>query len=174
MAFAAACVIPNIGRPFTSKDPAHSGGIGVRLPAPRQKGLGMDLRIAERPIDATTRVIEPHGEIDLATAPNLKAALDAAIDEGARYVLVDFADVAFLDSTGIGVLLSVERKLRARDGALIVVCDDPLIRRVFEISGLTDVLNIRPSRRAALSAAGEFARPTEPQRTIWDRQQPRC
>jgi anti-sigma B factor antagonist len=122
----------------------------------------MDLRIPERPIDARTRVIEPHGEIDLATAPNLKAALDAAMDEGARYVLVDFADVAFLDSTGIGVLLSVERKLRTRDGKLIVVCDEPLIRRVFEIGGLTDVLNIRPSRRAALSAAGEFARASQP------------
>jgi anti-anti-sigma factor len=91
-----------------------------------------------------------------------EAALDAAMDEGARYVLVDFADVAFLDSTGIGVLLSVERKLRTRDGKLIVVCDEPLIRRVFEIGGLTDVLNIRPSRRAALSAAGEFARASQP------------
>jgi anti-sigma B factor antagonist len=122
----------------------------------------MDLRIPERPRDVTTRVIEPDGEIDLATAPNLKATLDAAIDEGARYVLVDFADVAFLDSTGIGVLLSVERKLRTRDGKLIVVCDEPLLRRVFEIGGLTDVLNISPSRRAALSAAREFARPSQP------------
>jgi anti-sigma B factor antagonist len=118
----------------------------------------MDLWITEGPIDATTRVIELHGEIDLATAPNLKAALDAGTDAGARYVLVDFADVAFLDSMGIGVLLSAQRKLRARDGTLIVVCDDPMVRRVFEVAGLTDVLNIRPSRSEALVAAGEFAR----------------
>jgi anti-sigma B factor antagonist len=83
-----------------------------------------------------------------------------AMDPSARYVLVDFEDVAFLDSTGIGVLLSAERKLRARDGKLIVVCDVLLIRRVFEIAGLTDVLNITPSRREALLAAGEFARAT--------------
>jgi anti-sigma B factor antagonist len=117
----------------------------------------MDLWITDGPIDATTRVVEPHGEIDLATAPNLKAALDAATDASARYVLVDFKDVAFLDSTGIGVLLSAERKLRARDGKLIVVCNDPLIRRVFEIAGLTHVFNITPSRREALLAAEEFA-----------------
>jgi anti-sigma B factor antagonist len=117
----------------------------------------MDLRSTEGPNHAMTRVVEPHGDIDLATAPNLKAALDAARDEGARYVVVDFEDVAFLDSTGIGVLLSAERKLRARGGKLIVVCDAPLIRRVFEIAGLTDVLNITPSRREALLAAGEFA-----------------
>jgi anti-sigma B factor antagonist len=120
----------------------------------------MDLGSTEDPIHATTRVIEPQGDIDLATAPKLKAALDAAIDASARFVLVDFEDVAFLDSTGIGVLLSAERKLRARGGKLIVVCDVPLIRRVFEIAGLTDVLNITPSRREALSAAGEFARAT--------------
>lgn len=75
---------------------------------------------------------------------------------------MDFGDVAFLDSTGIGVLLSVERKLRPRDGKLNVVCNDPLIRRVFEIGGLTDVLNITPSRRAALLTAGEFARSSQP------------
>jgi anti-anti-sigma factor len=118
----------------------------------------MDLRITEGPAHATTRVIEPHGEIDLATAPNLRAALDAAMDPAARCVLVDFEDVAFLDSTGIGVLLSAQRKLRARGGKLIVVCDDPLIRRVFEIAGLTDILSITPSRREALLAAGDFAR----------------
>ena len=118
----------------------------------------MDRRSTEGPIHATTRVVEPHGDIDLATVPNLKAALDAARDAGARYVVVDFEYVAFLDSTGIGVLLSAERKLRARGGKLIVVCDTPLIRRVFEIAGLTDVLNVTPSRREALLAAREFAR----------------
>jgi len=117
----------------------------------------MDLWITDGPIDATTRIIQPRGEIDLATAPSLKAALDAATDAGARYVLVDFAEVAFMDSTGIGVLLSAERKLRARDGKLIVVCDDPLIRRVFEIAGLTHVFNTTRSRREALLAAEEFA-----------------
>jgi anti-sigma B factor antagonist len=121
----------------------------------------MDLR-TEGATHARTRVIEPHGEIDLATAPSLKAALDAGIDAGARCVLVDFEHVASLDSTGIGVLLSAERKLRARGGKLIVVCDDPLIRRVFEIAGLTDVLNITPSRREALWAAGEFAGANRP------------
>jgi anti-sigma B factor antagonist len=118
----------------------------------------MDLRSTEVPIHATTRVVEPHGEIDLATAPNLKAALDRAMDTAPRCVLVDFEDVAFLDSTGIGVLLSAERRIRARGGKLIVICDNELIRRVFEVSGLTHVLNITASRREALMAAGEFGR----------------
>jgi anti-sigma B factor antagonist len=122
----------------------------------------MDFWITDGPIDATTRVIEPHGEIDLATAPYLEAALDAATDAGARCILADFDDVAFLGSTGIGVLLSADRKLRARDGKLIIVCNHPLIRRVFEIAGLTDVLSITPSRREALLCAEEVAAASYP------------
>lgn len=124
---------------------------------PRQKGLGMDFRITDGPIDATTHVIEPHGEIDLASAPDLRATLDAATDAGARHVVVDFEDVAFMDSRGLGVLLSAQRKLRARERKLIVVCDDPLIRRVFEITGLTDVLNVTPSCRESPLGAQGFA-----------------
>jgi anti-sigma B factor antagonist len=120
-------------------------------------GLGMDFWITGGPLDATTCVFEPHGEIDLATAPHLKAALDAAMDDGARYVLVDLEDVAFLDSTGLGVLLSAERKLRARDGKVIVVCKNRRIRRVFEIAGLSEVFTVTTSRGEALLAAGDFA-----------------
>jgi anti-sigma B factor antagonist len=117
----------------------------------------MDLWITDGPLDATTHVIQPHGDVDLATAPNLKATLDAAIDTGARYVLMDFGDVGFVDSRGIDVLLSAQRRLRARDGKLIIVCNQPQIRRVFEITGLTAVFDGTPLGREALLAAEEFA-----------------
>jgi anti-anti-sigma factor len=117
----------------------------------------MEFRITGGPINATTHLIEPHGEIDLANAGAFKARLDASTDAGARYVVVDFADVGFVDSRGIGVLLSAQRKLSARGGTLVVICGDPAIRRVFEITGLIDVLKITRSRREALLTAGEFA-----------------
>jgi anti-sigma B factor antagonist len=117
----------------------------------------MDLWITDGPLDSTTHVIQPHGDIDLATAPNLEATLDAAIDTGARYVLVDFGDVGFVDSRGIDVLLSAQRKLRPRDGKLIILCNHPQIRRVFEITGLTAVVDGTPLGREAVLATEEFA-----------------
>jgi len=117
----------------------------------------MDLRITDRPVGGTTHVVEPHGEIDLTSALNLKAKLDAAMAAGARYVVVDLEDVPFLDSMGICVLLAPQRRLRARGGKLIVVCTDPLVRRAFEITGLTGVLNVTRSRGEALSAVQECA-----------------
>jgi anti-sigma B factor antagonist len=112
----------------------------------------MDSEIAEDSIGGATHVIEPHGEIDLASAAKVKAAVDAAADAGACYVIVDLEDVGFVDSTGIGVLLSSQRKLQARGGNLIVVCSDPLILRVFEVTSLIKVLNVTPSRHDALLA----------------------
>jgi anti-sigma B factor antagonist len=61
-----------------------------------------------------------------------------------------------VDSTGIGVLLSAQRRLQARGGSLIVVCSDPLILRVFEITSLTKVLNVTPSRHDAMLAVQRF------------------
>jgi len=117
----------------------------------------MDLWITDGPLDATTHVIEPHGDIDLDTVPYFKATLDAAVDTGARYILVDFGDVGFVDSSGIGVLLSAQRKLRPRDGKVLVVCSHPQIRRVFEVSGLTAVSNTTPLGREACLATEQFA-----------------
>jgi anti-sigma B factor antagonist len=116
----------------------------------------MDFGITVAPLDATTYVVEPHGVTDLASAPAFKATLDA-VTNAARWVVVDFDDVTFIDSTAIGVLLSTQRKLRAHDGTVIVVCNDPLITRIFDITGLIDVFNVRRSRRAALVAVQELA-----------------
>jgi len=116
----------------------------------------MDFGITEGPLGATTHLGEPHGEIDLSNAPDLKATLDAVLDAGARYVIVDFEDLRFIDSTGVAVLLSAQRKVQARGGNLIVVCNDPSVRRVFEITGLIDVLHVTPSRREALFLTQDF------------------
>jgi len=53
--------------------------------------------------------------------PDLKASLGAAIDAGVTYLIVDFEELTFIDSTGIGVLLGAQRKLQARGGNAIVV-----------------------------------------------------
>jgi anti-anti-sigma factor len=116
----------------------------------------MDFGITEGPLDATTHVVEPHGEIDLSNVSDLKGTFDAAMDSGARYLIVDFEELTFIDSTGIGVLLSTQRKAQARGGNVIVVCNDPSVRRVFEITGLLDVLHVTPLRREALMLAQDF------------------
>jgi anti-sigma B factor antagonist len=93
------------------------------------------------------------GELDLYTAPQLHEAIDAAIDESARHLLVDLCEVTFIDSTALGVLVGATKRLHPRDGALAIVCPREKIRRVFQITGLDQVLAMHASRDEALSAA---------------------
>jgi anti-sigma B factor antagonist len=63
-------------------------------------------------------VVVPRGELDLATAPDLEAVLRARLDDGRR-VVVDLRELAFMDSTGLRVLVAAHA--RAGDGRFAIV-----------------------------------------------------
>jgi len=82
------------------------------------------------------------GEIDVYTAPRLKAELVSAIESGCVNVIVDLEDVGFIDSSGLGVLVSALRRARERDGAVRIVCTRDNILKIFRITGLDKVFPI--------------------------------
>ena len=65
---------------------------------------------------------------------------------------LDLAGVAFLDSTVLGTVVGALRRIREADGALVVVLPETPARRIFEITGLDQVLSVQPSRAEALAA----------------------
>lgn len=91
---------------------------------------------------------EPHtvlavrGEVDVYTAPRLREKLVELVSQGKHQVVVDLEGVDFLDSTGLGVLVGGLKRLRSHDGDLSLVCTQPRILKVFEITGLTKVFSI--------------------------------
>jgi anti-sigma B factor antagonist len=82
------------------------------------------------------------GEVDMATAPALEAALEEAIRDSAGAVLVDLSGVEFLDSSGLQVLMRARARLGTEDRALALVCPFGPVRRVFELAGLSDVFTL--------------------------------
>lgn len=88
-------------------------------------------------VDETTTVVRVSGEIDMATAPDLEAALR---DLPAN-VTVDLAGVTFLDSSGLGVLVSAVRRAEAHGHRLLVVGENETIARTLHLTGLYDVLH---------------------------------
>jgi anti-anti-sigma factor len=80
------------------------------------------------------------GEIDVETVDTLKASIDAAVDGGARSIEFDLADVTFLDSAGLA--LFAQAALRLPDGVSLSNASD-LVRRVVEVTGLTEILHLR-------------------------------
>jgi anti-sigma B factor antagonist len=92
------------------------------------------------------------GEVDIATAPALEQALETAIRESAGALVVDLSGVEFLDSSGLQVLLRARALLGREDRALAVVCPRGPVRRVFELSGVSELFAPYPSCEAALAA----------------------
>jgi len=85
-------------------------------------------------------VVSVHGEIDLAAAPRLREALIASVAQGHRRVVVDLTETEFLDSTGLGALVTGLKRIRAQGGEMRVVCTSPRVCKVFEITSLDRVL----------------------------------
>lgn len=86
--------------------------------------------------------LAPDGEVDVYTAPRLKEALVNAIEGGCINVVVDLEKVGFIDSSGLGVLVSALRRARERSGSVRIVCTRESILKIFRITGLDKVFPI--------------------------------
>ncbi len=118
----------------------------------------MNFDIKTEQLAGDTYVISLAGEIDLYTAPEFKQQLLEVIGEGATHVIVDLTATTFIDSTTLGVLVGGLRRLRAHDGRLTIVCDDPNITKIFEITGLDRVFDLNATRDDALSKLTDTTR----------------
>lgn len=101
----------------------------------------MDLDIAIRDQDDVC-VMSLSGEVDVYTAPGLKQRLADAIDGGCSHVVVDLARVGFMDSSGLGALVSGLKRIKERDGTIRLACAGEQVLKVFRITGLDKVFPI--------------------------------
>jgi anti-sigma B factor antagonist len=95
-------------------------------------------------------VVTVTGEIDVHSAPALREKLIALVEQGKVFLIADLERVQFLDSTGLGVLIGGLRRVRARDGFLDLVCTQPRMLRIFQITGLIKIFAIFSSVEDAL------------------------
>ena len=89
--------------------------------------------------DPPVRVIA-RGEIDAATAPQLAESMDEAFARGTGAVALDFADITFVDSSGLRVIVALHRRAVDAGRSVVVVAASAAVRRIFEITGLTELL----------------------------------
>lgn len=92
------------------------------------------------------------GEVDVFTTPRLREALLDLIESGSLHLVLDFGDVTFLDSTGLGVLVGMYHRLRTREGSMVIAGATERIQRVFHITQLTKIFQIYDSLDDALQA----------------------
>lgn len=80
-------------------------------------------------------------ELDPHTAPHLRAAVDA-LDDGTDELVLDLAGVTFIDSSGLREILRAQDAMKAAGGRLVLRSPSRTARRLFEISGLVEHLDI--------------------------------
>jgi anti-sigma B factor antagonist len=105
--------------------------------------------------DARIGEVRLVGEIDVFASPEVKAALVAAIKDGQNLLIIDFAKVSYIDSTGLGALVAALKAARDGGGSIAIVCKDPQIRRIFDVTGLVKVFGMFDDVAAARTSLRE-------------------
>lgn len=86
-------------------------------------------------------MIVVRGEVDMATAPQLRDTLLAVVEGGASRIALDCRGLDFLDSSGIGVLIAVRKRL-GDDGSLTLEAPPAHVRKVLELTGVSEHVTI--------------------------------
>jgi anti-sigma B factor antagonist len=84
------------------------------------------------------------GEIDLSTVGQIYEELAALASEGVCHVSLNVAEVTYIDSTGLSLLVSEHKRVESMNGELILFSPSRQMRRLLEITGLDSFLDIRP------------------------------
>jgi anti-sigma B factor antagonist len=98
------------------------------------------LDVAREPEHTVLRVA---GDLDLETAPQLLAAIEPYLSGGGEPLVLDLRELAFIDSSGLSALIRVNQRMVVAGRALSILSPAPPVAKVFEITGLDQVLPVR-------------------------------
>ena len=104
---------------------------------------------AETP-DWPGALIVASGELDVQSVPELKEHLTEAVDAGTKRIVVDLADVSFIDSLSLSALVGARRRL-GDDGRLAIVAVHEYVRLILQATGLEQVLDVFETRDEAIA-----------------------
>jgi len=92
-------------------------------------------------IKAATLVARPQAEIDHHTAERMRVQIDAAFEKSScRHIVLDFTDVNFMDSSGIGMIIGRYKNAEKRGGKMALAGMSKEMTRLFTISGLAKII----------------------------------
>jgi anti-sigma B factor antagonist len=105
-------------------------------------------------VDDHTAVVALEGDLDLWSAPNMKTVLCDLLAAGQTRLVLDLERVGFMDSTALGVMVGIHRRLGGEQ-RIAVAAPKPPVLRIFELSGLSAGFPVFATREAAVSYVTE-------------------
>lgn len=88
-------------------------------------------------------IIKPVGELDIYTSPDFKEILNSIINQKSADVIIDGEYLEYIDSTGLGVLIGVLKKLKEEEHNITIINIKSNIKKLFNITGLNKVFIIK-------------------------------
>ncbi|HEY3415031.1 MAG TPA: STAS domain-containing protein [Armatimonadota bacterium] len=111
----------------------------------------MDFTVIAQPPNEGVSVVTVQGEVDVYTAPRLKEEIHHSIDAGCTHLAIDLSGVAYMDSSGLGVLIGALKRVREEGGDLILSAPNPRIARIMDVTGLSRIFNVHSATDEAVA-----------------------
>jgi anti-sigma B factor antagonist len=111
----------------------------------------VDIKVSVREPDGKSgaTVVDLNGEIDVYTSPKVKETISELIDQEHYRLVINLENVRYIDSTGLGVLIGGLKRVREHSGTVNLVCSNPQIKKIFDITGLVKIFGIYDNEKAA-------------------------
>lgn len=132
-----------MNNPFGSEERTHASGAG----ALGEAGLRLEIEESDDTLIATAR-----GVIDFFSAGTLQEQLNTALNHGATRLILDLEAVTFVDSSGLALLISIQRRMQAAGGWLRLVNPHAQLRRVLQTTNLEGHFHIYDDADQAATA----------------------
>ena len=97
-------------------------------------------------------VVQVDGQLIVGNRQELKDLVQAAVDRGERRVLIDFSRTGYIDSSGLGALVSISKKIREAGGELRLSGLNEDLRSLFELTKLDTLFAIAETPKQALAS----------------------
>ena len=111
----------------------------------------MNLEINTQMTEDQIPIVALKGEIDLHTCAEMRDTLRDLIEKGHHQIVINLAQVPYLDSAALGVMVDAVRRVREHEGGISLVSTTPFVRRAFEITRLVKIFHLYESNEAALA-----------------------
>ncbi|MDA8212076.1 MAG: anti-sigma F factor antagonist [Clostridia bacterium] len=91
------------------------------------------------------------GELDMLVAAGFRTQVESALDrEAARNLILNFTEVSFIDSSGLGAILGRYKRISQTGGIMAIVNPQPQVKRILELSGIMRIMSTYPSEEEAI------------------------
>jgi anti-sigma B factor antagonist len=114
----------------------------------------MQTKIETKSIDGLT-IIAITGRLDAHGSEIIKEQMHQLSNKKRNHVLLNLNGVAFIDSSGLGLIVSSFRRLREQEGEMSLCCMNPQVQTIFELTRLHRVFNIFEDESSAVSSLSQ-------------------